>query len=124
MSTLRELTAESIGRITRRGLELQIAQTDEALHAGEKVVAVAPGSEGSTGLLVTLTDRRLLLSAAAPFARPTLREVAVARITSATAAAEGATWTLRVEPAGEEAMVVAGMFDRDAQRIAALLSAG
>ena len=122
MSTLRELAAESIGRITRRGLEPQIAQIDEALAVGEKVVAVAPGHEGGSGVVVVLTDRRLLASRGAPFAKPALQALALDQVVAVSAAADGATWSLSAEHGGGPT-VVGGMFDRDAQRFAALLSA-
>lgn len=123
MSTLRELTAESIGRITRRGLESQIALTDAALQPGEGVVAVAPGHDGPAAVLVTLTAGRLLLAKAEPFAKPSLDAHALADLTGAAAAAGAdATWSLTIEgPDG--AATVTGMFDRDAQRIAALIAA-
>ena len=121
MSTLRELAAESIGRITRRGLEPQIAQIDGALERRERVIAVAPGHDGSTGIVVAVTDGRILVSRGAPFAEPALEQLARASTPSATAEAQGPTWTLRVEHAGGP-ITVAGMFDRDAQRLAALLS--
>lgn len=121
MATLRELTAESIGRITRRGLESQIAQVERALTPRERPVAVAPGHSATAGVLVVLTDLHLILSAAAPFARPSLTSIPLADVTAAAAAADGDTWTLSVDHVHGQTAVT-GMFDRDAQRFAALLT--
>ena len=122
MSTLRELAAESIGRITRRGLEPQIAQIEGALESGERAVAVAPGRDGTAGVVVVLTDQRLLISSGAPFAQPELVAHPLADIASASAAEGDDAWTLHVEHLQGET-TVAGMFDRDAQRFAVLLTA-
>jgi hypothetical protein len=121
VSTLRELTAESIGRITRRTLEPQIAQIEAALRSGERPLAVAPGGDSTAGVVVALTDERLLVSTGAPFAKPALDAYPLAEITGASAAAGDDAWTLHVDHASGAA-VVAGMFDRDAQRFAVLLS--
>lgn len=122
MPTLRELAAESIGRITRRGLEPQIAQIDDALQPAERALAVVPGKAGSAGVIVVVTDRRLLSSSGAPFTQPTLGAIDLTDVATASAAAEGDAWALTVAHAGGQ-LTVAGMFDRDAQRLAALLSA-
>lgn len=122
MSTLRELAAESIGRITRRGLEPQIAQIDAGLLPGEQPSAIAPGHDGLAGVVVVVTDARLLLSSGAPFTKPTLTAFELSELRGATATADGETWELRFEHSHGETRVT-GMFDRDAQRIAALLQA-
>ena len=121
MPTLRELAAESIGRITRRTLEPQLAQIEERLSEGEQVVAVAPGHDGPAGVVVVITDARVLLSAGAPFAKPVLQVLHRDDLNSAVASAEGKTWALTVTHPGGEA-VTTGMFDRDAQRFAGLLA--
>lgn len=123
MPTLRELAAESIGRITRRGLEPQIAQIGDALAADEQVLAVVPGKDGTGGVVVVVSDRRLLWSAGAAFAKPALDAINVADVQSADAGPEGDVWALHVRHAGGQ-LTVGGMFDRDAQRVAALLDAG
>lgn len=121
VSTLRELAAESIGRITRRGLEPQIAQIDAALRPSERAIAVAPGHVGAAGTLVVVTNDRLLISAGAPFTKPTLAAYPLGEVASATAGADGSGWALRLECGGARTTVT-GMFDRDALRIAALAS--
>ena len=119
---MRELAAESIGSITRRGLEPQIAQIEAALLAGEEVGAVAPGHDGPAGVVVVVAEQRLLLSSGAPLTQPTLTSLLLADLQSATAVPHGDAWALQVEhPQGDT--LVTGMFDRDAQRFAALLSA-
>lgn len=123
MATLRELTAESIGRITRRALEPQIAVVEGSLAPKELVQAVAPGQRGSAGQLVVITDRRLLIAAGEPFARPSLTAVALEDVSRADASADGDAWQLRVEHLGGEA-IIGGMFDRDARRLAGLLTPG
>jgi hypothetical protein len=122
MSTLRELTAESIGRITRRGLEPQIALVEASLAPKELVRAVAPGQHGSAGQLVVISDRRLLIAVGEPFARPELSAVALDDVRAAEAASVGELWQLRIHHLGGEA-IVDGMFDRDARRLATVLSA-
>lgn len=118
---MRELAAESIGRITRRGLEPQLAQVEAALDPDEHTVAVAPGRDGTAGVVVALTDRRLLISVGAPFTQPALQVIARSDIASATADAGDGAWALRVDHA-QDRLTVPEMFDRDAQRLAALLS--
>ena len=120
MPTLRELAAESIGRITRRGLEPQIAQIEAGLLPREQPRAVAPGHDGPAGVVVAVTGERLLVSSGAPFTTPALTALALAELQGATAEAEGDAWALQItHPHGD--ITVTGMFDRDAQRIAALL---
>jgi hypothetical protein len=122
MSTLRELTSESIGKITRRTLEPQIDQVDRALTSGERVLAVAPGHDDGAGLLVVVSDRRVLVSRGAPFAKPELVAITRGDLLSATADADGGDWRLDLAHADGRTSVP-GMFDRDAQRLAGLLSA-
>ncbi len=121
MSTVRELAAESIGRITRRGLEPQLAQIDAALEPRERVIAVAPGHDGPAGVVIVVTDRHVLLSRGAPFTRPELASIVRSDITSATAHDVDGAWSLQLEHHGT-VTTVPGMFDRDAQRLAGLLT--
>lgn len=120
MPTLRELAAESIGRITRRGLDLQIAQVEAAIEQGEQPIAIAPGRDRAAGVVVVLTSDRLLVSAGAPFTAPTLAAYPREAITAAAATPGDDAWTLTIEHDGE-LVEVFGMFDRDAQRFAAEL---
>jgi hypothetical protein len=122
VSTLRELAAESIGRITRRGLESQLAHIEAALTAAERVLAVAPGRAGTAGIVVVITADRLLISSGEPFAQPSLETLARDAITSVSAAQHDDAWALHVDTA-DRATTVNGMFDRDAQRFAVLLAA-
>lgn len=121
MSTVRELAAESIGRITRRGLEPQLAQAEQALGPRERVVAVAHGQDGPRTVLLVVTDGRVLLSSGAPFAQPELVAFPRAELTGATAAAEAGDWRLVLERGGGT-VAISGMFDRDAQRLAGVLT--
>lgn len=120
MVTLRELAAESFGRITRKALEPQLAQLTEAITGHERPVAVAPGRDQASGVAVAVTDQRLLISRGAPFAHPQLMAFALDEVAGAEAFADGEAWALRIEcPHGPT--TIHDMFDRDAQRIAALL---
>jgi hypothetical protein len=121
MTTLRELASESIGKITRRSLEPQIEQADQALASSERVLAVAPGHDGGAGILVVATDRRVLISRGAPFTTPELVDVLRAGLVRATAVADASEWRLDLDHLDGRSSV-GGMFDRDAQRLAALLS--
>jgi len=70
VTTVHELAAESIGRVTRAGLEAQLDQAERALEPGERPFAVAHGRERELNTLVVVTDRRVLLSSAAPKRAP------------------------------------------------------
>ncbi|MDO9352546.1 MAG: hypothetical protein Q7T55_02560 [Solirubrobacteraceae bacterium] len=121
MPTVRELAAESIGRITRRGLEPQIAQLEAALDRGELPIAMAPGRDGAVGVVVLITRDRLLVSAGAPFTQPALATYLRDAVVSAAAAPGEDAWTLSVEFAAATTEIH-GMFDRDAQRFAGFLT--
>lgn len=123
MVTLRELAAESIGRITRKTLEPQLAQLETALGANERPVAVAPGQDQAAGVAIMITDHRVLISRGAPFARPELSKHDLGDIASASATAEDgeSTWALAIAWSGGST-ILTGMFDRDAQRIEGLLA--
>ncbi len=122
MSTLRELAAESIGKITRRSLEPQLGQIDAVLTPRERPIALAPGRDDGAGVVVVVTDQRVLISRGAPFARPELLDLprATLRAAAAAAAADGAEWHLELDH-DRGRTSIGGMFDRDAQRLAALL---
>lgn len=122
MSTLRELASESIGKITRRTLEPQIDQIDRAVGPGERVIALAPGSDDAAGALVVVTDRRVLVSRGAPFSKPDLVDLPRADLLQASAVADGGAWRIDLDLT-DGRMSIGGMVDRDAQRLAALLVA-
>lgn len=121
MSTLRELAAESIGKITRRSLEPQLGQIDAVLAPRERPIALAPGRDDGAGVVVVVTDQRVLISRGAPFARPELLDFPRATLRAVAAAADGAEWRLELDH-DEGRTSIGGMFDRDAQRLAALLA--
>ena len=121
MSTLRDLASESIGKITRRSLEPQIEQVDRVIGPAERALAIAPGRDDGVGVLVVVTDRRVLVSRGAPFSKPDLVDLPRADLRQTCAAADGREWRLDLD-LGDSQMSIRGMFDRDAQRLAALLA--
>src|ERR1700712_3020108 len=121
MATVHELAAESIGRVTRRGLEPQLEQAERALEPRERPLVLAHGHEGRLLALIVVTDRRVLLASAAPFAPPELESVARDQLGAVTAVATDAGWILDL-PFVAGSRTITGMADRDAGRIASALA--